>query len=108
MNIPKGSLITDFCVNHQLCNENIFSLTVVTNTGGFYIKNYNNKKNEFSDMYKNEKFESGFISVVEHPLENLIFWLNEDRKFGIFDLNSERVEFTKEFDDDLQLRYIFL
>lgn len=99
-----GSDMTCSCVNQALSNENSISLSFGASNGTFLIKNFNSAESTSTVQYKNSDSSQGLISIEQHPVKTLLLTLSEERYFKIFDLNSERFLFKKQFEDDLDLR----
>lgn len=103
-NLNQGE-ITCFSVNQALCSPSNLSLTIGSSNGSFSIRNFNHIEGSSSTLYStSEKEEEAFVSIEEHPSKTLQIMQNESKYFNIFDLNSERITFRKQFDDDLDIK----
>jgi hypothetical protein len=104
--LDLGSEMTCHCVNTLLSNESTISLSFGAADGTFLIRNFNCTDSTSTVQYKNSGAGSdlGLISIEQHPLNTFLVTLGEEKYVSIYDLNSERSLFKRQFEDDLDLR----
>jgi hypothetical protein len=104
--LDLGAEMTCHCVNTLLSNESTISLSFGAANGTFLIRNFNSTDSTSTVQYKNSGAGSdlGMISIEQHPLNTFLVTLGEEKYVSIFDLNSERSLFKRQFEDDLDLR----